>query len=51
MLDGRVDAFARHSIRGWAADADRPDARVEIVVLVDGHARGRARADRSRDDL
>ena len=51
MLDGRVDAFARHSIRGWAADADRPDARVEIVVLVDGHARGRARADRPRDDL
>ncbi len=51
MLDGRVDAFARHSIRGWAADADRPDARVEVVVLVDGHKQGRARADRPREDL
>jgi hypothetical protein len=51
MLDGRVDAFARHSIRGWAADADRPDARVEVVVLVDGHARGCARADQPREDL
>jgi hypothetical protein len=51
MLDGRVDAFARHSISGWAADADRPDDRVEVVVLVDGHARGRARADRPREDL
>ena len=51
MLDGRVDAFARHSIRGWAADADRPDARVEVVVLVDGHEHGRASADSPRDDL
>ena len=51
MLNGRVDAFARHSIRGWAADADRPDARVEVVALVDGHPRGRALADRPREDL
>jgi len=51
MLDGRVDAFARHSIRGWAADADRPDARVEVVALVDGHPRGRTLADRPREDL
>jgi hypothetical protein len=51
MLDGRVDAFARHSIRGWAADAARPDVRVEVVVLVDGHPRGRAIADRPREDL
>jgi len=51
MLDGRVDAFARHSIHGWAADADRPDARVEVVVLLDGHTQGRARADHPREDL
>jgi len=51
MLDGRVDAFARHSIRGWAADASRPDAAVEVVISVDGHERGRARADHPRLDL
>jgi hypothetical protein len=51
MLDGRVDAFARHSIRGWAADASRPDAAVEVIISVDGHERGRARADRPRPDL
>jgi hypothetical protein len=51
MLDGRVDAFARHLIHGWAADADRPDARVEVVVLVDGQFRGSVRADRPREDL
>jgi hypothetical protein len=51
MLDGRVDAFARHSIRGWAADAGRPDDRVDVVVLVDGHPRGCARADQPREDL
>jgi hypothetical protein len=51
MLDGRVDASARHLISGWAADADRPDDRVDVVVLVDGHERGRARADLPRVDL
>ena len=51
MLDGRVDAFARHSISGWAADTGRPDARVEITVLVNGHDHGGVRADRPRDDL
>ena len=51
MLDGRVDAFARHSISGWAAETDRSDARVDIVVLVDGHIQGHARADLPRPDL
>lgn len=51
MRDGRVDGFARHAISGWAADADRPEQCVDIVVLVDGRERGRARADRPRADL
>jgi hypothetical protein len=51
MLDGRVDGFDRHAIFGWAADAERPGDRVDIVVLVNGHVRGGARADRPRDDL
>jgi hypothetical protein len=51
MLDGRVDGFDRLAIFGWAADAERPSDRVDIVVLVNGHVRGGARADRPRDDL
>jgi hypothetical protein len=51
MPEGRVDAFARHSISGWAADFDRPDAAVEVVVFVDGREQGRTRADRPREDL
>lgn len=51
MRDGRVDAFARNTISGWAADANRPEQAVEIVVLVDGHERGRVRADHPRSDL
>ena len=35
----------------WAADAGRPDDRVDVVVLVDGHPRGCARADQPREDL
>src|SRR5271167_4181544 len=51
MLDGRVDSFARHSISGWAADADRPDAAVDVIISVDGREQGRARADLPRADL
>jgi hypothetical protein len=51
MLDGRVDAFARHSISGWAADAERPTTNLDIVVFVDGQEQGRTRADRPREDL
>lgn len=51
MLDGRVDAFARHLISGWAADMDQPDASVGVVVVVDGQPRGTVRANLARPDL
>ena len=51
MLDGRVDAFARHMISGWAADTDQPEAQVNIDVLVDGQRRGAVCADLPRPDL
>lgn len=51
MLNGRVDKFSRTSMSGWAANSDRPDARVEVVVLVDGQVHGRARCDGPRPDL
>jgi hypothetical protein len=51
MPDGRVDAFARHSISGWAADTEQPDAHLEVAVFVDGHEQGRATANAPRADL
>ena len=51
MLDGRVDAFARHAISGWAVDTDRPDKRSEVVIVVDGYIRGSVSADQPRPDL
>jgi len=51
MLDGRVDAFARHSVSGWAADMDKADTPADAVVLVDGQLRGTVRADLPRPDL
>jgi hypothetical protein len=51
MLDGRVDAFARNSISGWAADMDQPGVRVDVTVSVNGKDRGRLSADQPRQDL
>jgi hypothetical protein len=51
MPEGRVDAFARHAISGWAADIDRPDAKLEVAVFVDGREQGRTIANRPREDL
>jgi hypothetical protein len=51
MRGGHVDALTRKSVAGWAADSDRPDARLIVAVLVDGVKIGEAQADRLRRDL
>jgi Sulfotransferase family len=51
MKIGYVDSFASHKIVGWAADADQPDVRHEVTVLVDGTPRGVVLADRPREGL
>jgi hypothetical protein len=51
MLRGHVDANARYAVAGWAADMEDLEARVEVVVFVDGQEHGRVRADRLRHDL
>jgi hypothetical protein len=51
MLLGHIDLVDRETVRGWAADTDRPYGTVEIAVFVDGRLTGLARADQARDDL
>jgi hypothetical protein len=36
MLHGHVDAITRRGIRGWAADDERSDQAVQILIFVDG---------------
>jgi hypothetical protein len=51
MFTGYVDSSDHHCIVGWAADTDRPAARLEIRVMVNGAEQGRVIADRPRDGL
>jgi hypothetical protein len=51
MRGGHVDAISRKAVAGWAADQDRPDARLIVAITVDGVKLGQAQADRLRKDL
>jgi len=51
MLLGHIDVVDHRTVRGWAADTDRPFATLEVAVFVDGRLLGLARADQARDDL
>ncbi len=51
MRGGHVDAVTRLSVSGWAADADAPDAALELTIEVDGQEVGRTLAGRPRRDL
>lgn len=51
MYAGHVDSYDHHSIVGWAADTDRPNARLELSVIVNGAEHGRIIADRLREGL
>ena len=51
MEIGYVDAFDRNRIIGWAADADQPDKRLEVCVMLEGRECGRVIADLPRDGL
>jgi Sulfotransferase family len=51
MHTGHVDSFDHRCVVGWAADTDRPNARLELRILVNGAEHGRIIADRPRDGL
>jgi len=51
VLQGFVDHISRERVQGWAADTDRPDEPVEILIHADGQRLARLRCDRPRPDL
>jgi hypothetical protein len=50
-IAGFVDEYGPDRIRGWVYDASRPDAILELEILVDGKLARTIRADVYRDDL
>jgi hypothetical protein len=48
---GYIDGVRNGSIFGWALDPERPGARIELEVQLDGEAIGGCLADLERDDL
>jgi hypothetical protein len=51
MLVGHVDLLQRLGIAGWAGDTDDPDARVDVIILLNGQECARVRADMLRSDV
>lgn len=50
-LDGRLEAIDKGRLYGWVWNADQPDERLAISVLLDAKEIARAIADRPRIDL
>ncbi|HAY49011.1 MAG TPA: hypothetical protein DCY62_08600, partial [Thalassospira sp.] len=49
-LEGRVDAIDRNRLYGWVWSPQNPDARIEVVVRLNGHALLRETAENERVD-
>ncbi|WP_417825147.1 hypothetical protein [Thalassospira lucentensis] len=50
-LEGRVDAIDQKRLFGWVWSPERPDARIEVVIRLNGHALIRLKAENERVDL
>ena len=51
MYTGHVDSANHHCITGWAADTDRPAARLQLRIMVNGQEQGVVTADQPREGL
>lgn len=51
MYLGHVDRISRQSVSGWAADSERPNGSVDVVVIVNGQKVARVACNRLRGDL
>ena len=51
MEHGYVDVFTRQVVSGWAAEMDRIDEAVDVVILVNNHKTAEVRCDILRPDL
>lgn len=50
-LEGRVDAIDQNRLFGWVWSPQQPDARIEVIVRLNGHALLRTKAESERVDL
>jgi hypothetical protein len=50
-LVGFVDRASRHELAGWAADRERPDAAVSVIVFINGERMAVVRCDVARPDI
>ena len=51
MRAGHVDAISRRTVAGWAADTERPGARLVVSITVNGVHLADVVAERQRNDL
>jgi hypothetical protein len=51
MRKGHVDTVSHILVDGWAADVERPDAALDVDILVNDQRVARVTADRARADL
>tara|TARA_R110000868_G_scaffold92100_4_gene255423 strand:- start:170175 stop:170969 length:795 start_codon:yes stop_codon:yes gene_type:complete len=50
-IEGRVDAIDRQRLFGWVWCPERPDARIDVLVRLNGHTLLRVKAEDERVDL
>jgi len=50
-LEGRVDAIDQNRLYGWVWSPQSPDAKIEVVIRLNGHALLRETAENERVDL
>jgi hypothetical protein len=51
MFQGHADEVSKTHATGWAADTDRPDQFIDVVIYVDGQRHARIACDELRQDL
>lgn len=50
-IDGRLDGIARNVITGWVVDVNKPDAKVDLELVIDGEVRASFRPNEARADV
>src|ERR1700744_249763 len=51
MYTGHIDSANHYCLTGWAADTDRPAARLQLRIMVNGQEQGVVTADQPREGL
>ena len=51
MLSGHIDRITRHSIAGWAADLDRPNDPIDVIIIANSEKIAQITCNTLRTDL